>query len=259
MSKTKVPTKRRIFLRSKDRVCQIFTFTQSSDGSIYCASPDFSDAKWISVDESESDPRIITTESIGLGKVSFHASGMVAVRKHSDEKDHQLVIKGNHLFDQSKNAIGLRHLFTIFLKEPNYYPVESRLFNRESDYCLEANEELKPLVLGFFAIPQINISLNFQFNLHTDDMVNIPNDILGMHSFSLRYHNVLWFAYRTKHMENWPKYAHICYHNGYTFPVFIGTANNSYRLEFRTPTYFYASNGLVIDCNQVYPEDYSNP
>ncbi len=259
MSITKQPTKRRIFLRSRDRLCQIFTFTQSSDGSIYCASPDFSDAKWISVGGSGSDPRIITTESIGLGKVSFHASGMVAVRPNNNEKGHQLVIKGNHLYDRTTNALGLRHLFTIFLKEPKFYPNESKLNNRDSDYCLEADEELRPLVLGFFAIPQGNINLNFQFNLHIDDMVKIPNDILGMQIFSLRFHNILWFAYRTKHMNFWPKNAHIAYHDGYTFPFFIGTANNSYRLEFRTPTYFYARNGLVIDCNQVYPEDYSNP
>ena len=92
-----------------------------------------------------------------------------------------------------------------------------------------------------------------------DDMVHIPNDVLGLHRFGLRYHDVFWFAYRTKHMPKWPKQSQICYHDGYTFPVFIGTGIGIYRLEFRQPKYSLIGNEFTIECNQVYPDDYSNP
>jgi hypothetical protein len=259
MPEIKSPSERRIFIRAKDRICQIFSFTQRPDGSIYCSSPDFANAKWLSLQETDNGPQTITTEAIGAGKISFHATGMVTVRAHNDPNEHKLIVKGNHLLNKEKGLIGTRHLFTIFMEEPKYKPESSQLFNRESDYCMEANEELKPLVLVFFAVPQQGITLDFQFNLHMDDMVHIPNDVLGLHRFSLRYHDVFWFAYRTKHMTEWPKYSHICYHDGYTFPIFIGTGIGAYRLEFRQPKYSLIDKKFTIECNQFYPDDYSNP
>jgi hypothetical protein len=254
----KQPTKRRIFIRAKDRVFQIFSFAQAPDGSIYCSSPDFSDAKWLSVEITENGPQVISTEVIGQGKISFHGSGMVAVRPNDDLKGHRLIIKGNHLLNKNEGKIGARHLFTVFMKEPQYNPEASHLFNRESDYCLETKEELKPLVLVFFAVPQQGITINFQFNLHMDDMVNIPNDVLGLHGFGLRYHDVFWFAYRTKHMEKWPKHAHVCYLDGFIFPIFIGTGPGAYRLEYRQPQYSLNGKEFTIICNKNYPDDYSN-
>lgn len=259
MAEKKSPSKRRIFIRAKDRLCQIFSFTQTPDGSIYCSSPDFSDAIWISVQNTEHGPQIIGTEAIGTGKVSFHGSGMVSVRPNDNPKGHRLIVKGNHLLNKDKGLIGARHLFTIFMKEPNYEPEISGLFNRESDYCMEANEELKPLVIAFFAIPQLGITLDFQFTLHMDDMVNIPSDVLGLHGFGLRHHDVFWFAYRTKHMKKWPKQAQICYHDGFTFPIFIGTGLGTYRLEFREPQYSLVDTNFTIMCHQSYPDNYSNP
>lgn len=155
--------------------------------------------------------------------------------------------------------IGLRHLFTICLKEPLYAPEKSPLFNRKSDYCMEANEVIKPFVLIFFAVPSQGLKINFQFNLHLDDMVKTPNDVLGLHLFSLRYHDVIWFAYRTKHMEVWPEKSIIVYHDGFTFPVFIGTGSEKFRLEFRAPQYSMSDKELSILCNQDYPDSYSNP
>jgi hypothetical protein len=258
MSGNKPPSKRRIFIRAKDRICQVFSFTQTPDGSIYCSSPDFDDAKWLSVQITDNGPQVITTEAIGTGKVSFHATGMVTVRPNDDPKGHKLIVKGNHLLRKSEGLIGARHLFTIFLKEPKYEPESSQLFNRESDYCLEANEELKPVVLVFFAVPQLGLTIDFQFNFHVDDLVNTPNDVLGLHGFGLRYHDVFWFAYRTRHMEKWPKYAHIFYHDGFTFPVFIGTGPGTYRLEYRQPQYSLIDNKFTIMCHQFYLDDYSN-
>jgi hypothetical protein len=219
MSK-KTPSSRRIFIRTRDKVRQIFSFAQNSDGSIYCSSPDFADAKWLSVQITNKEVRAIETEAIGPGKVSFHGSGMVAVRPDDDARGHRLIVKGHHLLNKKEGSAGVRHLFTIFMKEPGYEPETSHLYNRKSDYCIEAKEELKPVIMMFFAVPQKGIKLSFQFNFHIDDLVEVPNAVLGLHGFGLRYHDVFWLAYRTKHMEKWPKYAHVCYHDGFTFPFF---------------------------------------
>jgi hypothetical protein len=248
----------RIFIRSHDRVCQLFRFSQHKDGSIYCSSPDFGDAVWLSIESTPSGLKEIRTENVGDGKISLHGTGMVAVRAHDQPENHQLVVKGNYLLNKEKNAIGARHLFTAFIKEPKFVPETSPIFNRASDYCLEANEQLKPLILVFFAVPQHGIHVNFNCSFHQEDLVNIPNDVLGLHGFGLRYHDVFWFAYRTKHLEKWPKQAQICYHDGYTFPLFIGTGTGTFRLEYRFPVYSLNGKDLSILCHADYPDDYSN-
>ncbi|MEN6572632.1 MAG: hypothetical protein ABFD24_12410 [Anaerolineaceae bacterium] len=258
MIERKSQNRRRIFIRAKDKVCQIFSFKQSADGSIYCSSSDFDDANWFSAVLTEIGPQLVTTEPVGEGKISFHGSGMVAIRPNDDPKGHRLIIKGNNLFNKMEEKVGIRHLFTIFSKEPKYQPTSSPIFNRDGDYCIEANEELKPFVLVFFAAPQ-GLSISFQFNLHMDDMINIPNDFLGLNGFSLRYHDILWFAYRTNHMEKWPKQAQVVYHDGYSFPIFIGTGLGIGRWEFRQPLYSLNGNNLEIICNRNYSDDYSNP
>jgi hypothetical protein len=250
----KTPFSRRIFIRAKDRTCQIFTFTQNRDGSIYCSFPDFADAKWLSIQATDDGLHLIGTKAIGSGKASFHGSGMVAVRSNSDPKGHRLVFKGNHLLDKKKGTAGMRHLFTIFMKEPTHYPETSPLFNRNSDCCMEANEELRPLVLVFFAVPQKGIVVKFEFGIHERDLVNFPEDILGLSKFGLRYHDVIWFAYRTRYMEKWPKEAHICYLDGHTFPIFVGAGPGVLRLEYRRPQYSLSNHELSIDCH---PFDHS--
>jgi hypothetical protein len=250
---------RRIFIRSKDRLSQLFSFAQKPDGSIYCASPDFEGATWVTVDVNARGGTILQTSGIGKGKLSLHGSGMAAIRPNHDPRGHRLIIKGNHLFNKEKSVIGARHLLTVFPKEPQYNPENSPLFNRESDYCIEAHEKLNPLVLVFFAVPQNGLSIRFNCSFHQDDLVMIPNDVLGLHGFGFRYHDVFWFAYRTKHMEKWPKESQICYHDGFTFPIFIGTGNGSYRLEFRFPKYSLVEKEFSILCHADYPDDYSNP
>jgi hypothetical protein len=255
----KTPSSRRIFIKTKDKVRQIFSFAQNSDGSIYCSSPEFSDAKWLTLQITNSEVRAIETEAIGSGKVSFHGSGMVAVRPNDDARGHRLIVKGHHLLNKEEGLAGVRHLFTIFMKEPGYEPETSHLYNRKSDYCIEANEDLKPAVMIFFAFPQKGIKLSFRFNFHDDDLVNVEKDVLGLHRFGLRYHDVFWFAYRTKHMDKWRKYAHVFYHDGFTFPFFIGTGPGTHRIEYRWPKYSLKDNELTITCDGFAPDDFSNP
>lgn len=251
---------RRIFIRAKNKVCKIFTFNQRPDGSIYCFSPHFDNAKWLIIEITDEGPQVIHTESIGKEKVSFHASGMVAIRPNNDPNGrHRLIVNGSHLMDKGRGIIGVRHLFTVLMKEPRYEPETSPLSNRESDYCLKANEVLKPSVLMFFAVPQKGIRVNFKFNIPSDDLINVPNDLLGMHNFGLRYHDVFWFAYRTRHMEKWPQKSHVCYLDGFTFPILIGVAPGVFRIEYRLPHYSLDKNKLGIECFQAHQYVYPQP
>lgn len=251
-TRTAVTRKRRVFIRSKGKVFKIFSFAQERDGSIYSFSPDFADAKWLSIQNTEEGPQLIGVEAIGEGKVSLHGSGIVSIRPNDDPKGHKLRVNGNYLKDDKKKAIGLRHLFTVLMKKPKHQPETSQLVNRPSDYCIEANEVLKPTILVFFAVPQKGVTVNFEFSISMDDLVNGPNDFRGFGLFGLRYHDVIWFAYRTRYMEAWPKQAHICYLDGFTFPIFVGIAPGIFRLEYRQPEYSLDDNKLTIECHQVY-------
>jgi len=245
--------KRRIFVNKGDDRYQLFSFSQHDDGTIYCGAADFVDAKWIGFDITAQGPKLATTESIGDGKLSLHGTGMAAIRRHDDPSGHQLIVKGNLL--KNDQELRARHLFTVFLKEPGYLPHASPAFNRKSDYSMQANEDLRPLVLAFFAVPRVATEIDFRFSLQVEQMTSIPNDLLGMHYFTLRYHHVMWFAYRTKHMDKWPKYSHYCYSDGYWFPVFIGTGEGAFTLEFRQPRYLLDGTKLVIDCGEALPRD----
>lgn len=97
MNETRPPNNRRIFIKSQDRICQLFSFEQTDDGSIYCAFPDFSTAEFLSVSIIDGRPQIVSTESLGIGKISFHASGMVGVRPNDDPKGYKVISHGNYL------------------------------------------------------------------------------------------------------------------------------------------------------------------
>ncbi len=239
--------KRRIFLKKGEERHQVFSFTQHADGSIYCGSPTFADAKWIAFAMTQQGPAVGVAESLGDGKMSLHGSGMVGVRPHDQPGGHQLAVLGNLL--KSGNELRARHLFTVFPSEPNHLPVGSPAFNRDSDYCMESKEELRPFLLAFFAVPAIATKMDFIFSLDTDQLANIPNDFLGMNFFTLRYHHILWFAYRTTHLPEWPKVSHYSYSDGYLFPVFIGTPNSRLTVEIREPRYSLSGNALTIDCS----------
>jgi hypothetical protein len=236
----------RVFINSDDTYYQIYSFTQSDDGSIYCGSQDFSSAKWIGIDTNRSNIDIKLADNIGDGKISIHGTGMAAIRPHLDPQGHQIIIKGNKLLNPDRNEIGIRHLFTTFIKEPSYIPPNSPVFNRHSDSILKSSEDLKPLVFIFFAVPQQNLTVNFQMSIDMDLLNNIPGDFLGLGNISLKYHAVIWFAYRTNHMDKWPKYSHYIYSDGYMFPLFIGIEPGRFAVDIRMPTYQIFQNILTI-------------
>lgn len=246
------PSQRRIFIKKDNKYFQLFSFSQGKDGSIYCSSPDFQETKWVTYIIKRDGPKLVIADSPGPGKLSIHGTGMTKIRAHDKPVGHTLIIKGNYLLNLEKNQIGIRHLFTAFLRQLKYLP-NTPAFSRKSDYSIIGGT-IKPFVIIFYAVPQHKEGMKVQFsiNFQIDEMENIPNDVLGMNGFGLRYHDVFWFAYRTKNMDKWPKHTYICYDNGYTFPIFIGTGIGSFRLEFRQPEYILNENELWIQCQDKF-------
>lgn len=124
---------------------------------------------------------------------------------------------------------------------------DSPALNRESD-CVLRTKRLEPFVMIFFAIPAVRkLAVKIQASFHVNDCEEKPPlPMLGMGGFSLLLHTVGWFAYRTKHMDNWPQHPYICYYDGYIVPVLIGTGERECRAEFRIPTFELSETELVI-------------
>lgn len=242
-------TGRRIFINNGEQFFQIFRFEQKSDGSIITWWPDFSNSQWLAIINNEDSLAGISVKSEGDGKLNIHGCGIATFRSHKRPKDHSLIIKGNSLLDKEKKIVGARHLLSAFIKKPFYLP-NSPAFKRKSDYSIKANEELAPFIIMFFAIPQsqTGLKINFNFSLPLDEMNKIPGDMLGGDLFPLRYHDIFWFAYRTKHI-NWPKNTLICYDDGYKVPVFVVIGKGQLKLKYRMPEYLLKDGQFTIKCD----------
>lgn len=234
--------KRRLFIHDGENYYQILSFTQSkTDASIYVSSPDFSEIKWLSASISNGALQINVTDSPGDGKLSLHGSGMTKITPNI----HELVVHGNYLLDAHKQALGVRHLFTIQLSKPSFTP-KSPALNRDSDFII-STKKLAPIAMIFFAIPRVsNLIVNFRVGFNIDDLDSIPPEG-GGGSFELLMHNIFWYAYRTKHMDEWAPNPHICYYDGNIVPVMVGTGNRIMRLEFRNPEYKITNTELFIE------------
>lgn len=237
--------KRRIFITSGTEYYQLFTFAQNkNDYSIYVSSPDFAEIKWLHALTNKNTGQLSILDSPGDGKLSLHGSGMSAIRAHDDPQGHALVVHGSYLFSGEAKRAGVRHLFTIFITKPEHIP-RSAAFNRHGDYSFKI-EELKPYVLVFFAVPAIrHLTVEVMASFHADDLEQVPPDS-GWGVFNLALHAIVWFGYRTKYMDKWPKHPHICYHDGYAVPIFIGKADGHCQMELRNPTYQLSGDELKI-------------
>ena len=184
-------------------------------------------------------------------KLSLHGSGVVKFRQSDGSFDPERV-KGYFLLKNKEKEVAPRHLFTGFMSEPKYLP-ESRFGNRKSDIEIIAHEH-KAFVIVFFTIPQKKIPLEINFNpifdidLFGEDFAKN----IGFGSFSLSYHDVLWFAYKTKDIIKWPRQSHVFYYDGFLVPLFIGRKNDTdskYRAMvavLQEPHYKYKNNNLRI-------------
>lgn len=225
---------------------QIFSFSQSEkDGSLYIAWPDIENTKWLLANENIPSDKIKFEDSPGKGKISFHGSGRTHFKIHGMPNIPHLILNGNILYNKEQERIGARHLLTVFIKKPEYKPDNSPVFNRKHDQLFRT-DKLKPTIFIFFAIPQKRLHISFNFGLQVKDMENIPNDILGYGLFPMRLHVIFWLAYRTKHLNDWPKYNYASFSDGYKVPLFIGQANHSMRVELCNPIYSLNEDNLHI-------------
>lgn len=234
--------KRRLFIHDGENYYQILSFTQSkSDASIYVSSPEFSKIKWLSTSISNEALQVKITDTPGDGKLSLHGSGMTKITPNI----HELVVHGNYLLDIDKQALGVRHLFTIQLAKPSFLP-SSPALNRDSDLVI-STKKLSPSVIVFFAIPRVsNLTVNFKVSFDIDDLDSIPPEG-GYGCFELLTHNIFWYAYRTKRMDEWAPNPYICYYDGNIVPIMIGTGDREMRIEFRTPNYKITNAELFIE------------
>lgn len=244
------PRERRIFIQKYEKNYQIFDFSQKKDGSIYCHVPEFEKVKWLALSKTMQGLILLSIPSAEPGKLSIHASGQTHLTAYDNPTNHSLVINGNYLADINTKRLGVRHLLTAFIQEPQVFP-NSPVFSRRSDVVI-TTKELKPFVVAFFAIPQhpLGMKIDFEFNLDIEEMENIQNDFLEFPGFSLRYHDIFGLCYRTKYMDYWPKRTHIYYHDGFFVPVFIGTGEGKMRVELREPEYRLLENLLTINCSK---------
>lgn len=239
-------SKRRIFIDKERDYFQLFSFSQHEDGSIYSSMPEFGNVRWMSIVKKDDQVGLAIVDPLEEdGKLSIHGTGMATYRAHSDSKGHQLIVKGNFLLSKESNKLGVRHLFTSFFQEPKHLPVSSPALNRESDYLLKSDKVLKPFVMTFFAVPSRKMSVEVNASFHVDDLESVPPET-GWGGFNLRFHTIVWFYYRTKHMDAWPANTHVCYYDGFEVPFFIGTGRGSSRLEIRHPVYTLSDANLTI-------------
>ena len=244
---------RRVFINKGQDYYQIFSFTQHKDGSIYCGLPEFPEIVWMSIQNEGGTPGLIIVDPLAEdGKLSIHGSGMTTHRPHKDTKGHRLVVNGNYLKTTDDNKYGVRHLFSCFLQEPRHIPTNSPAFNRKTDYVLNNIEPTKPFTMVFFAVPGLsNFQVRIDASFHIDEVTKLPPEA-SFGNFSLLYHNIVWFYYRTTHMEHWPVQSRICYYDGFKVPMFIGESQDSNikeakcKLEIRHPDYKLEENMLKV-------------
>lgn len=214
------PNKTRIFItQNKEDYFKIFSFEQKKDGSIYCGWPSFSDTKWISVTENSNELKLRISETpSNSSKLSLHGSGVVKFKQNDFATDENR-IKGSHLINFERSQIGARHLFTSFICEPTDLSPDSPFGKKSGDSPIYTHA-LKPFVLACFAIPQqaTPLKIHFQPSFSIDLFEQDFSKDIGFGNFSLAYHDIFWFAYRTKNMDRWPKSTHIFYHDGFFCP-----------------------------------------
>jgi hypothetical protein len=241
MSETFDFPNRRLFLSDGNKFYKVLSLTQNkSDASIYVFFPDYQDINWLTVVNENGIPKIEKIESPGEGKLSVHGSGMSKISPNV----HDLVIHGSHLADMENKVAGVRHLFTMRLAKPFYEP-PSPAFNRKSDYVINS-KNWTPINLIFFAIPRIKpIKIQFTMSFHIDELETVPPEG-GGGIIELVLHNVFWYAYRTKFMDDWVPKPHVCYLDGYIVPVLMGAEGKKAIAQFRFPQYRLTNDELII-------------
>jgi len=220
----------------------MLSFTQGNDGSIYISAPDLAKSKWMEIAPGN-PPLMRICDVPDAGKLSVHGSGVTHVRALAGGEV-ELRLAGNFLTNEDHQTLGVRHIVTVFPTKPSHLPA-SAANNRQSDCSLQVLA-LKPYVLIFWAVPSIRaLKVDVSASFRVDDLETVPPES-GFGAFGLRTHNIVWFAYRTKHMVRWPAESHLSFHDGFHTPVIVGTHEGACRLELRTCIYELVDDNLRI-------------
>jgi hypothetical protein len=235
----------RVFFGKDDKAFQVFTFEQNpNDASIYVSAPEFANMNWLAPAEVENQqPVLLSYKTTAPGKLSLHGSGVAHVKPYESPAPSQLSIRGNTLRAKDSGILNTRHLITLLLSEPKHLPA-SPAKARKTDYVM-TTKDWHPYVLVLWAVPIVAGSLDIQSSFQVGDLEEVPPNS-GWGFFNLALHSVVWFAYRTKFMERWPKEAQACFSDGYTVPLLIGTGPGACRLEYRQPEYTRTERGIKV-------------
>jgi len=205
-------------------------FEQNLDGSIYIKFPEFEFGKWF----NDNGSQLISYNSPGKGKLSIHGSGIAHIKSYNQDYKAEFQVLGNPLLSKDKLSAGVRHIATIFPRKPDI----NQIIEESQD-----NNSLKPMVFIFFAVP-FGLNINLQGSFNIDEYEDIP-PINGIGNQPLRMHNIFWFSYRSKFMDNWPLATHVYFSNGYDCPLFVGVDKCLMRIDIRKPVYSIRDNKIV--------------
>ncbi|MCL5411059.1 MAG: hypothetical protein M1324_04445 [Patescibacteria group bacterium] len=249
MNVTKGNGKCRVFLKDLDGTTwQLFSLSQNkNDGSIYLGSLEFTSFEWLTfkLENDELNPFKLTQNSDG--HLSIHASGQTRIT--SSEHDEKLIVDGHHLLKKVEKDISLRHLFTMFPRQPIENP-KSEAGARKSDVIINTTKKLRPFVMLAYALPRVGLNVNLQMSFCIDDLEpeDIPG-ILGIVTFPLIHHDIFVVIYRTKFMNDWPKKHMLQYADGVILPMFFGENGRKIKVNFVMPDFSLNNKELSIKIN----------
>jgi hypothetical protein len=228
--------KMRLFFGTDAEQFQLLSVAQNADGSIYFSAPMFQNIEWrLPVVGADREPVLVSYQVSEQGKLSVHGSGVVHVKAHEAAGSNEFAIRGNILKSKDGETLSVRHLLTIFPSEPQHKP-NSPPGARKTDGVM-TTKQWHPYAVVFWAVPLTrSLTITITGSFQADELEEVPPNG-GWGAFSLATHALVWFAYRTKHMQRWPKKSQACYADGYLVPLFIGTGLGEFRLEYRQPHY----------------------
>jgi hypothetical protein len=100
------------------------------------------------------------------------------------------------------------------------------LLHRKKDLTIQTKEELNPSVFVLFAVPKnIRVPFNINVKFKIEDIGETENPPVSFGQMELRYHSVVWVAYRSLFMNKWPDCSYLGYLDGIHFPFIFAKKN----------------------------------
>lgn len=239
---------RRVFIKDDSNInYKIFSFTQNSKGDIYCKWPSFEKTDWLHLFFDNQGNANFLKEAAPTGdRLTFHASGMSG-RKSIDTGYKNSLYYNSAPLIKGEGNLSCRHLFTIQIQKPHSLP-DSPYLSRKNDCIINVRGTVKPCVMVVFAIPKMNLEIEFGISSHIKNLPsnNLDDFLLGYSLIELEAHLIVSYVYRTAHMNNWPEYNRVSYSDGFHIPAIIGTEENAIQLALLPANYSFHEKKLQI-------------